>query len=58
MEWLAWIIGLIAVLGMAVALGYVFVQQGLSAQDRRGPGTKDVKRERLSPSRRRALWRG
>lgn len=51
MEWLAWIIGLIAVLGMAVALSYVFVQRGLSAQDRRGPGTKHVKRERLSPSR-------
>ena len=51
MEWLAWIIGLIAVLGMAVAFGYVFVQRGLSAQDRRGPGTKHVKRERLSPSR-------
>src|SRR5437879_3771949 len=51
MEWLAWTMGLIAILVVAVAIGYVFLQEGLSAKEHPGSQTAHIKRRRISPSR-------
>ena len=51
MEWLAWTVGLIAILVVAVSIGYVFMQEGLSAQQHPGSPPARVKRRRISPSR-------
>ena len=51
MEWLAWTMGLIAILVVAVAIGYVFLQEGLSAQQSPRSPAALVRRRRISPSR-------
>ena len=51
MEWLIWILGLIAVLAMAAAIARVFMKEGLSAQEHRGSRAVDTRKGRLSSSR-------
>jgi hypothetical protein len=51
MQWLAWILGLAAVLLVAISIGRLFVQQGRESQERRPSPRIHVKGRRLSPSR-------
>jgi hypothetical protein len=51
MEWLAWTLGLIAIVVVAGSIGYVFLQEGLAAQQHPGPQSAQVRRRRISPSR-------
>ena len=51
MEWIGWVLALIAVLAMVAWMGNVFMNEGLSGQQRGSSTTGQPKRRRLSPSR-------
>lgn len=51
MESLAWILGFVAVLLVAISIGNLFVQQDPPPGERRAGRTAQLKRRRLSPSR-------
>lgn len=51
MESLAWILGFIVVVIVAISIGNLFVQQVPEAEQPHAGRTTQVKRRRLSPSR-------